>query len=294
MTDQRSGWLKLGFVGPTLAFLIAFNLFPLCYNVGLSFTDSDLSGGQRRWVGLDNYRTVFGQERFSASLRTTGLFAAAAVAAELALGFVLALALSGTMRGTRIVLTVLLVPMMLPAAVMGLYWYQILGGQYGILNQVLAAVGLGQPLWLNDPSLKLIAILLIDIWMWTPFMMLICLAGLNAIPGHLFEAAKIDRAGRWTVFWRITLPYCAPLVGLAVLLRATDAMKQFDLVMAVTGPNDPATQTFSVLLYQVMFRNQDVGQGSAFACVVLVLVIALAILFTRYIDLLHRRRLAAA
>lgn len=151
--------------------------------------------------------------------------------------------------------------MMLPQAVMGLFWNLVLNGYYGVLNQILDFLGLGQPQWLTDPDLKFFSILMIDVWMWTPFMMLIGLAALNAIPAYIYEAAAIDRASRWTVFWRITLPMCAPLLGLAVLLRATDALKQFDLVMAVTGPNDEATQTLSALLYQVMFRDGSVGLG---------------------------------
>src|SRR5262249_57885458 len=132
-------------------------------------------------------------------------------------------------------------------------------------------------------------ILLVDLWMWTPFMLLISLAALHAIPRQLYEAAEIDRAGRFTVFRRITLPLVAPLLGLAVLLRATDALKQFDLVMAITGPNDAKTQTLSTLLYQVVFRNGKVGLGASFACVVLVIVVILATLFTRYLERLQRR-----
>jgi len=120
-------------------------------------------------------------------------------------------------------------------------------------------------------------------------MMLIALAGLSSIPASIHEAAEIDRASRWTVFTRITLPLCAPLLGLAVLLRATDALKQFDLVMAVSGPNDPSTQTLSTLLYQVVFRDGKVGLGSAYACTVLVVVVALATVFTRYVDRLRAR-----
>ena len=131
---------------------------------------------------------------------------------------------------------------------------------------------------------KFTSILLVDLWMWTPFMLLISLAASNAIPKALYEAAAIDRAGTFTVFRRITLPLCAPLLGLAVLLRATDALKQFDLVMAITGPNDAKTQTLSTLLYQVEFRDGKVGLGASFACVVLVAVIGIATIFTRHIE----------
>jgi multiple sugar transport system permease protein len=181
---------------------------------------------------------------------------------------------------------------MLSPAVMGLVWSLILNGNYGILNQLLDVAGIAQPQWLTDRDLKFFSIVLVDVWMWTPFMMLIALAGLSSIPASIFEAAEIDRAGTWRVFTRITLPMCAPLLGLAILLRATDALKQFDLVMAVTGPNDPTTQTLSTLLYQVVFRDGKVGLGSAFACTVLVVVVALATVFTRYVDGLRGKGLA--
>jgi multiple sugar transport system permease protein len=286
-------WLKWGFVGPTLVFLLAFNVFPLAYNVVLGFTDAELVGrAARAGVGGANYARVFSDPRFADALRLTATFVLGAVAAELVLGFGVALALQTDFRGKGAVLAVLLVPMMLSPAVMGLYWNLILNGNYGLLNQVLGALGLGEPQWLTDRDLKLLSILLIDVWMWTPFMLLIALAGLGSIPRSLYEAAAIDRASRWTVFRRITLPMTAPLLGLAALLRTTDALKQFDLVMAVTGPNDAATQTLSTLLYQVVFRDGKVGLGSAYACLVLVLVIAVATVFTRYLDFLGRRSAA--
>ena len=286
----KDGVLKFGFVGPALIFLIAFNIFPLLYNIYLSFTDAELSGGLARGVGGRNYGVIFDDTRYGEALRTTALFVVLAVAVELVLGFALALALRKPFWGKPVVTTVLLVPMMLSPAVMGLYWNFILNGHYGVANQALAAFGLFQPQWLTDPDLKLLSILMIDIWMWTPFMMLIALAGLNAIPPHLYEAAAIDRASSWTVFRRVTLPLCSPLLFLAVLLRSTDALKQFDLVMAVTGPNDRATQTLSALLYQVMFRGYKIGLGSAYSLVILALVIALASVFIRYIAGIHAKQ----
>src|SRR5262245_58004778 len=288
MGASRGGWLKFGFVGPALVLLIAFNVFPLVYNVVLGFTDAELVGNAGQWRGTANYARVFGDPEFAQALRRTALFVGLAVALELALGFSVALALKERFRGRDTLLTALLVPMMLSPAVIGLFWNLILDGNYGIVNQVLGALGLPEPQWTTDREWKFASILLIDVWMWTPFMLLISLAALNAIPGHLYEAAEVDRAGRWTVFRRITLPLCAPLLGLAALLRTTDALKQFDLVMAVTGPNDERTQTVSTLLYQVLFRDCKVGLGSAYACLVLVLVIALATVFTRYLERLQR------
>ena len=203
-------------------------------------------------------------------------------------GFVLALALKDRFRGKGAVLTVLLVPMMLSPAVMGMFWNLILDPTYGIVNQALAAVHLPAPNWSRD--WKFVTIVLIDVWMWTPFMLLISLAALNSIPTYLYEAAEIDRAGRLTVFRRITLPMCAPLLLLGVLLRTTDALKQFDLVMATTGGNDAATQTLSALMYQDMLAPGEVGRGGAYACIVLVIVIALASLFTRYLARMRRKQ----
>jgi multiple sugar transport system permease protein len=291
MAQHRSeSVLKWSFVAPTLIFLIALNVFPLFYNIILSFTNADLSRPSYSFAGGRNYTRIFTDPAYAESIRTTGLFVLLAVSVELLLGFALALALKKNFFGKTIVLTILLIPMMLSPAVMGLYWNLILNGSYGVLNQVLAAMHLGQPQWTTDPKLKLIALLLVDVWMWTPFMMLIALAGLNAIPNYIYEAAEIDRASRWTVFRRITLPMCAPLLLLAVLFRTTDALKQFDLVMAITGANDPATQTLSAMLYQVSMRNGYLGLGAAFSIIVLVIVIALASVFVRYLDSLGKRQ----
>lgn len=290
---ERDGALKWSLVGPTLVLLIAFNVFPLGYNIALSFTNSELVGEGARNVGGANYARIFTDPLWQAALRRTALFVVCAVGAELGIGFALALALKQDFAGKRWILTTLLVPMMLSPAVMGLYWNFVLNGNYGILNQTLGWLGLPEPQWLTDRDLKFWSILLVDVWMWTPFMMLIALAGLSAIPSSIYEAAEIDRAGRWQVFRHVTLPMCAPLLGLAVLLRATDALKQFDLVMATSGPNDASTQTLSTLLYQTTFREGKVGLGSAWACTVLVVVMALATVFTRYVDRLERSEEAA-
>jgi multiple sugar transport system permease protein len=281
------GW---GFVGPALILLLAMNLFPLVFNIYLSFTNADLSGGLVKTVGTRNYTVLFANARYANALTVTALFVVLSVSTELVLGFVLALALRDHVPGKPVILTILLIPMMLCPVVLSLFWNLILNGNYGVLNQVLAAIHLPQPQWLTDDDLKLVSILLVDVWMWTPFMMLISLAGLNAIPRYIYEAAEIDRASRFMVFRTITLPMCAPLLGLAVLLRATDALKQFDLVMAITGPNDATTQTLSARIYQVVFRDYKVGLGSAYGVVILVAVIAVATIFVRYIDGLNQRQ----
>jgi multiple sugar transport system permease protein len=264
------------------------NLFPLFFSIYLSLTNADLSGGPSKFIGVRNYTTLFADARYADALTVTGAFVFCSVSIELLLGFVLALSLRDRVPAKPVVLTILLIPMMLCPVVLSLFWNLILNASYGVLNQLLGALHLPEPQWLTDSDLKFVSIVLIDVWMWTPFMMLIALAGLNAIPSYLYEAAAIDRANRWMVFRTITLPLSAPLLGLAVLLRATDALKQFDLVMAITGPNDAATQTLSARLYQVVFRDYKVGLGAAYAVVILVGVIAVATLFVGYLERLEQ------
>jgi multiple sugar transport system permease protein len=285
--SRRLGW---AFVAPTLVVLLTMNVFPLLFNVYLSFTNADLSGGATRTVGTRNYGLVFAEGGYADALTTTALFVLLSVSIELVLGFALALALRDRLPGKPVILTILLIPMMLCPVVLSLFWNLILNQHYGVLNQLLGFFALPQPQWLTSDDLKLTSILIVDVWMWTPFMMLVSLAGLNAIPRYIYEAAEIDRASRWMVFRTVTLPMSAPLLGLAVLLRATDALKQFDLVMAITGPNDTTTQTLSARIYQVVFRNYKVGLGSAYGVVILVAVIAVATIFVRYMDTLNRRQ----
>lgn len=286
MSRNRLGYIL---VAPTLLLLIAVNVFPLLYTIWLSFHDVNLFADASRFAGGGNFSRVFDEPGYATALRTTAIFVVFAVSIELVLGFVVALAIHKPFPLKPVVLTILLVPMMFSPAVMGLFWSHILSEQSGMLNQLLAAVGIVGPRWQDSPTAKFASIVLIDAWMWTPFMMLIALAALNAIPTYLYEAAEVDRASRWTVFRRITLPMCAPLLGLAVLLRVTDAIKQFDLVMSVVGPTDAGTRTLSVLLYQRVIQDFAIGTGAAYSLVVLVIVIALASVLVRYLDRLQRR-----
>jgi multiple sugar transport system permease protein len=283
--------LKYGFVGPALVLLVAFNIFPLFSNIYFSFTNAEVDLFNVKGVGGENYGTVFNKPSYGQAIRTTAVFTAVVVAVELLLGFCLALCLREAFRGRDVVITLLLIPMMLCPLVVALFWKLILNSNFGLLFLTLRdGLGLGDATPLILEKMPLLAIIIVDVWMWTPFMMLIALAGLNSIPKYIYEAAEIDRASRWTVFRRITLPMCAPILLLAVLLRVTDALKQFDLVMALVGENVSETQTLSVLMYQRAIAGRQVGEGAAYGFVILVAVIALSTLFTRYIDYIQRKQ----
>jgi len=178
---------------------------------------------------------------------------------------------------------------MLSPVVVGLFWKLIFDPSKGIFNYLIYTNAEAGPQWLANKDLALWAIVIVDVWMWTPFVMLLCLSGLSAIPDYLYEAAAIDRASAWFQFRRITLPQVAPLMLVAVLFRTIEALKAFDLVMGLTGgaPGD-ATETVSVALYSEAFKeNFNTGMSSALAYIVLVIIIAISNL---YIMTLNRIR----
>jgi multiple sugar transport system permease protein len=198
----------------------------------------------------------------------------------------MALLLREKFRGSGIVTTVLLIPMMLSPVVVGLFWKLIYDPNYGIFNYLLGyAPGRG-PEWLGERTLAMWGVVFVDVWMWSPFVMLLCLAGLSAIPDYLYEAAEIDRAGSFYQFRRITLPQVAPLLLIAVLFRTIESFKTFDLVMGLTGggPGD-ATELVAVNLYRMAFSGQwNTGKSCALAYIILVIIIGISNVYIRYLN----------
>lgn len=275
------------FVFPTLLLLVALNVFPLVWSLGLSFTEYDASDPQTppRFVGGENYGAALADPDVFRAFHVTAGYVAAAVAIQFVLGFSLALLLNRPFRGRGLVVTLLLVPTMLSPIVVGLFSKLLLEPNYGLVNSALEALGVASPPeWLTDPAWIWPSLVLVDTWQWTPFVMLLSLAGLSAIPPHLYEAAAIDRASGFFRFTRITLPLAGPLLLLAVLFRAVDAFKLFDLVMVLVGKDQALTQTLSISLYLEAFASWNTGTASAMAYLVLVLVVALSNLTIRYLD----------
>ncbi|MGQ9747932.1 MAG: carbohydrate ABC transporter permease, partial [Candidatus Caldatribacteriaceae bacterium] len=223
--------LKLYFIGPTLLVLIIMNIFPLIWSLGLSFTNySSLMSKKLSFVGFTNYSRILGDPFIWKYFQTTARFVIIAVGVEFLLGFGLALLLKEHFKGWGLVTTLILIPMMLSPVVVGLFWTFIMDANFGLLNFFIGLLGFPKVLWLTNPHIALYSVALVDIWMWTPFVMLISLTGLLAIPKSLYEAADIDMASWWFKFRRITLPLVSPLLVLAVLFRVIDAFKMFDLV----------------------------------------------------------------
>jgi multiple sugar transport system permease protein len=284
------------FIWPTLILLIVINIFPLIYSLFLSFTDySAIANQAPHWIGFENFAKVLGDENMWGFFATTGKYVLLSVGLELILGFALALMIKESFFGSGIITTLILVPMMLSPVVVGLFWKLMYKPAFGYFNYLifLSDPAKGLDILASRfggavvPDLALAAVILVDVWMWTPFVMLLILSGLKAIPDYLYEAAAIDRASSWFQFWRITLPQVAPLMLIAVLFRTIEAFnKSFDLVMGLTG-GGPGTQTevIGVNLFRMAFQGQfRTGQASALAYMILIIIIAISNLYIRYLN----------
>ena len=268
------------FVIPTVGFLIVFNVFPLLYSLYYSFTDFRANvRNPVNFVGLKNYADILADPVIWRTFSTTLWYVIVSVGGQFIVGFGLALLLNRKIPGKGLITTLLLLPMMLSPVVVGLFWKLIYDPSWGILNYVL---GLGPVGWLTDPNLALYAVAITDIWMWSPFVMLLSLAGLSAVPKHLYEAASIDRAGGLYTFFRITLPLVAPILLIAVIFRTMEAFKTFDIAFVMTG--QPAAELISSRLYKMAFQQWQTGPSSAMAYIILIMVLCITNLYVKYLN----------
>jgi multiple sugar transport system permease protein len=286
ISDRTIAWL---FIMPTLTLLIVMNVFPLFYSMYLSFNDYSVIGNEPpRWIGLENYQKILTNERqrYWHNFTLTGRYAVLTVGLQIIVGFGLAMLLRQKFKGSGLITTLILIPMMLSPVVVGLFWKLIFDPSKGIFNYLIYTSRISNHEWLGDPTLSLWAIIIVDVWMWSPFVMLLCLSGLSAIPEYLYEAAAIDRASTWFQFRRITLPQVMPLLLIAVLFRTIEAFKAFDLVMGLTGggPGD-TTETVAIRLYSEAFLGKfRTGESSALAYIVLIVIIAISNLYIRALN----------
>ncbi len=290
--DSRAaarGWSDLTirnlFIIPTILFLIVFNIFPLIYSLGYSFTDFRASVSEpANFVGLQNYRELLADPNIWRNFSVTAKYVIVSVGGQMIVGFGVALLLNRAFPFKGLVTTLLLLPMMMSMAVVGLFWKLLYDPSWGIINY---ALGLGTFDWLSNPNMALYAIAITDIWMWAPFVMLLSLAGLSAVPQHLYEAAAIDRAGRWYTFTRITLPLVAPLLLIALIFRTMEAFKTFDLAFIMSG--QPTTEVIAIRLYKMAFQEWQTGRSCALAYIMLIIVLAITNIYVKYLNRVKER-----
>ena len=290
LSDRTLAWL---FVAPTIVLLLAFNIFPLLWTIWLSFTNyrANRPGADVLTVGIDNYRRVLGDEAIWENMRATAHFLGCSITLQLLLGFALALLLNRKFRSHSFWSTAILLPMMLAPAVVGTFWKYFFEPQYGIFNYIVNFFGgPGTFTMLGDTALSPWAIILVDTWMWTPYVMLLLLAGLRSIPPYLYEAAEIDRASAWTTFWRVTLPMVMPFIILALLFRTIENFKMFDLVDQLTngGPGS-VTELASIKLKREAFEKWRTGYSSALAIILFVSIYGLSLVTVRFLERVKQR-----
>jgi multiple sugar transport system permease protein len=274
------------FIIPTVGFLIVFNIFPLIYSLGYSFTDfaANRANVPWSWVGLQNYRDLLADDRVWSNFAITAKYVILSVSGQMLVGFGLAMLLNRQFFLKGFVTTLLLLPMMMSAAVVGLFWQLLYSPTWGPINY---ALGLGDFAWLSNPDVALYAIAITDVWMWSPFVMLLSLAGLSAVPKHLYEAAAIDRASGWYTFTRITLPLVLPLLLIALIFRTMEAFKTFDI--AYTMSTQPTTELVAIRLYKQAFQQWDTGKSCALAYIVLIMVLAITNIYVKYLNKVKER-----
>jgi trehalose/maltose transport system permease protein len=281
--DAITAWTL---VAPLLLALILAAGWPLARSLWLSLTDASLAGTRAaNFVGLSNYLAhadgiwygVLADPDWWRAVVNTLLFTATSVAAEAVLGVGIALVLNAQFPGRALVRAAVLVPWAVPTIVSAKMWSWMLNDQFGIVNDLLLHVGLiHTPLaWTADPLLSMVTVVIVDVWKTTPFVTLLVLAALQMIPHSVYEAARVDGASPLQQFWHLTLPLIGPALWVAVVFRALDALRVFDLIYVLT-PNSPDTMSMSSYARQQAIEFQDLGYGSA-ASTLLFFVIALAI-----------------
>jgi multiple sugar transport system permease protein len=285
----RRGMSDLGirnlFIIPTLIFLIVFNIFPLLYSLGYSFTDYRASMNDPvSFVGLQNYRELLADAAIWNNFTITAKYVLISVTGQVVVGFGTALLLNRAIPAKGLLTTLMLLPMMMCMAVVGLFWQLLYNPSWGIVNYLIGTDGM---VWLSDPDVALLAIAITDIWMWSPFVMLLSLAGLSAIPPSLYEAAAIDRASPWFVFWRITLPLVSPLLLIAVIFRTMEAFKTFDIAYVMASMDE--TELVAIRLYKMAFNEWQTGRSCALAYLMLLAVLAITNVYVKYLNRIKER-----
>ena len=292
LSDRTIAWI---FVAPTIFLLLAVNIFPLIWTIRLSFTNYRVNRPNRdvEWIGLRNYERILSDADIWNTMQATAHFLIWTIIIQVLIGFALAYLINKKFKGNDLWTTIIVFPMMLSPAVVGNFWTFLYQPQIGLFNYVVTFFTRGNPAdfsMIGDVHLAPWAIVIAYTWMWTPFVMLICLAGLRSIPDSIYEAAECDRASKWRQFWTITIPMVLPFLMLAVLFRGIENFKMFDLVVQLTGggPGNTTTLT-SIDLKREAFEKWRTGYSSAYAVILFVTVFGLASIYVKALNKVKER-----
>jgi multiple sugar transport system permease protein len=266
------------FIAPALLVVGAVIVFPWLFTLWMSAFDWKI-GSAAHFVGFGNYATLATNQRFLESILHTFYFTALAVAAPLVLGTAAAMIFHREFPFRGVLRGVFIMPMMATPVAVALVWTMMFHPQQGVLNYLLSLAGLPPSLWVYSPTLVIPSLVLVEVWHWTPLVMLIVLGGLAALPTEPYESARLDGATEWQLFRYITLPLVAPFIVVAAVIRTIDALKTFDTIYVITGGGPgTASETINLYLYLQAFAFYNIGTASAVVVVFFVIVLALALL----------------
>jgi multiple sugar transport system permease protein len=271
--------LAVFMVGPSLLMIALVAAYPIGYAIWLSLNEYSVRvAGLSRWAGLRNYEAVLSDPAFWEAFRTTFIFTAASVALETVIGLAMALAMHSAFRGQGILRTVVLVPWAVLTVVTAIMWRTIFESPFGFVNSLLGT----DTVWLGSEPQALIVMIIADVWKTAPFMALLLLAGLQVIPGEIYEAAKVDGASMWQRFTRITLPLLMPALLVALIFRTLDALRIFDLPFVLTR-GAFGTDTLSLISYETFQQDRILGLGAAMAVLTFAVVMAVSFIYMRVV-----------
>ncbi len=291
LSDRAIAWI---FVGPTIFLLLAINIFPLIWTIRLSFTNFKANRNRPvEWIGTRNYERILTDSDIWLNMQATAHFLFWTIFFQVLIGFTLAYLINKKFKGNDLWTTIIVLPMMLSPAVVGNFWKFLYQPQIGLFNYVVSFLSGKDPSsfeMLGSVQLAPWSIVIVDTWMWTPFVMLICLAGLRSIPDYIYEAAEVDRASKLRQFFTITVPMVLPFLMLAVLFRGIENFKMFDLVVQLTGGGPGSTtELTSINLKREAFEKWRTGYASAYAIILFVTVFGLASIYVKALNKVKER-----
>ena len=283
--DEKKRFM-LALIAPAVTVLIAFQILPILIGANASLRDWHLHDPKRTWIGFTNYAYVLRDNEFlTIVLPNTFGFMLASVGTSLILGLAIALLLNRKFAGRWLVQTIILLPLMVAPVIAAIMIRWMFNDQFGIVNVVLGVFGVPQIAWLTQKWTAFLAMLLTDVWLWTPWFALLLLAGLQSLPSEPFEAAQIDAASAWRTFRYITLPMLRPVIVVCVVIRAIDAFRTFDIVWTISGGGPArATEVFSIYAYVEAFQFLNFGRGSAAAVIGALIIVVFAMALYRLLN----------
>jgi multiple sugar transport system permease protein len=266
------------FIMPALILVLAVIIFPWIFTVWMSVHDWDI-GMERSFLGLENYTKLVQDQRFLESTVRTLYYTALAVVLPAILGVLAAVIFHQDFPFRGLLRGIFIMPLMATPVAIALVWTMMFHPQLGVLNYLLSLVGIPPQLWVYSRDTVIPALVLVDVWHWTPLVMIIVLGGLAALPTEPYESALIDGANQWQMFWHITFPLVLPFLMVAVIIRTIDALKAFDTIFVITqGGPGTASETINIYLYLQAFAFYKIGHASAVVVVFFTIIVIFSLL----------------